>query len=440
MQVKTAQPTPAVSNNPRSSLDTPYYVKACALGIPAYLMGVHLWTWVFGLMVFLGGRADFRQLYAAGYMVRTGHANQLYDYDAQKYFQDNLVSPAQMALPFIRPAYQALAFAPLSYLPYPRAYFAFLAINVAILSLIYVLLLPWTQSLRAIYPWLPLSLILGFLPLAAALIQGQDSVLLTAIVVSAFVLLAKGQDFAAGSLVGLGLFKFQIVIPIVLLFLVWRRWRFVAGSTGVLVILGSLSGWLVGAEQTRVYARSLFSMAGGMAPNANVLHYPIPLQTMANLHGFVFGIFGGRVPGIWVQAVTIFLSLAVLVWTVLRGRRVSNASNASHLLLLAIPCSVLVSYYAFIHDLSVLLLPAVLLLNSFLPYEGRSRNIEPWINRSAAFMFVALLAESFFPAHFYFVTIAIVFLLAGVSVAVRSGAYSGEQSPSGQSLMRKGMA
>jgi hypothetical protein len=55
-------------------------------------------------------------------------------------------------------------------------------------------------------------------------------------------------------------------------------------------------------------------------------------------------------------------------------------------------------------------------------------------------MFVALLAESFFPGHFYFVTIAIVFLLAGVSVAVRSGAYSGEQSPSGQSLMRKGMA
>src|SRR6266852_4898403 len=151
----------------------PYYVRACVLGIPAYLVGVHLWTWVFTVSVFLGGRADFRQLYAAGYMVRTGHANELYDYDAQKYFQDKLVSPAQVALPFVRPAYQALVFAPLSRLTYRQAYFAFLVINVAILGVVFVLLLPWRQNLAIVYRWFPLTLFLGFLPMAAALIQGQ---------------------------------------------------------------------------------------------------------------------------------------------------------------------------------------------------------------------------------------------------------------------------
>src|SRR5260370_2354040 len=92
----------------------PYYVRACILGIPAYLIGVHLWTWVFTASIFLGGRADFPQLYAAAYMVRAGHANQLYDYDAQKYFQDRLVSQAQVALPFVRPAYEAVVLSPLS--------------------------------------------------------------------------------------------------------------------------------------------------------------------------------------------------------------------------------------------------------------------------------------------------------------------------------------
>src|SRR5215471_8618436 len=63
---------------------TPYYVRALALGLPAYLIGVHLWTWVFTVPIFLGGRSDFRQLYAAGYMVRSGHAHELYDYEAQR--------------------------------------------------------------------------------------------------------------------------------------------------------------------------------------------------------------------------------------------------------------------------------------------------------------------------------------------------------------------
>src|SRR5260370_19644736 len=112
--------------------NVPYYVRACVLGIPAYLIGVHLWTWVFTVSVFLGGRADFRQLYAAAYMVRTGHANELYDYDAQKYFQDRIVSPAQVRLPLMLPAYQALVLAPISRLPYREAYLAALAIKLPI--------------------------------------------------------------------------------------------------------------------------------------------------------------------------------------------------------------------------------------------------------------------------------------------------------------------
>ena len=392
----------------------PYYVRACLLGIPAYLVGAHLWTWVFTASIFLGGRADFRQLYAAAYMVRTGHAYQLYDYDAQKHYQDEQVSPAAIALPFVRPAYEALVLSPLSRLPYRWAYFAFLATNLAALGIVFFTLLPWMQDLRALYSWLPVAPFLGFLPIAAALIQGQDSVLLTGLLAGAFVLLTDDREILAGLLVGMGLFKFQIVFPIALLFCLWRRWRFALGFSVSTILLVSVSVWLVGKEQSLLYVESLFSMAGAVTPNAHLLRYAVPVQMMANLYGLIFGVSAGHLSAAWLQGLTGLLSMVVLGWTAFRGYRLSNKA---HLLLLAIPCAVLVSHYAFIHDLSVLLIPAVVILNCFLFYEGQGGRRQ-WIARSAGLMFVVPLVESFAPQYFWLVAVGVWILLLGAGFAV----------------------
>ena len=217
-----------MNNHPDQPV-APYYVKGLALGLSAFLIGIHLWTWVFTLPVFLHGRADFRQLYTAGYLVRSGRGHQLYDYDTQFRFQNELVSKAEIALPFIRPAYQALLFAPFSFLTYRSAYFAFLAVNLALLWASFRLLRPKMNRIARVYPWLPAAMFLGFLPIAAALIQGQDSILLVTLLAVALVALDHKRELTAGILLGLGLFKFQIVIPIALLFLAWRRWRFFSG-------------------------------------------------------------------------------------------------------------------------------------------------------------------------------------------------------------------
>jgi hypothetical protein len=396
----------------------PYYVKACALGIPAYLIGVHLWTWVLTVSVFICGRADFRQLYVAGYMVRTGHARQLYDYDIQKEFQNQLVSHAELALPFVRPAYQAICFAPITVFSYRTAYFVFLSINVVLLSTSFLWLRPRLQTLHSIYKWLPTALFLAFLPVAAALIQGQDSIILLTLLTGAFVFLGSEREFAAGSLVGLGLFKFQLVLPIGLLFLLWRRWRFVRGFTLIVTALSVSSMKIVGLEQSRLYVQSLFSIGGVTSAEANLLHYPVPLGTMANVHGFLFGVSAGRLPRFWLQLISFCLSSAVVGWTAFRGRRNQNASN---LLLLALPCGVLVSHYCFIHDLSILLLPCLLILDRFLPFEMCDSHKGRFIARSAVLMFVAPLAESYLPSHFYVVTIAIfIFWLAMIAAEVLS--------------------
>src|SRR5437870_12975204 len=106
----------SVANVNQVSRDAPYYVKGLVLGLSAYLIGIHLWTWVLTVPIFLGGRADFRQLYAAGYMARSGQSRQLYDYDSQRRFQNQVVSQTDLALPSIRPAYAAVLLRPLSLL------------------------------------------------------------------------------------------------------------------------------------------------------------------------------------------------------------------------------------------------------------------------------------------------------------------------------------
>jgi hypothetical protein len=91
-----------------------YYVKGMLLGISAYLIGVHLWTWVFTVDTFLAGYADFSRLYTAGYMVRTGRANQLYGGPRQHSVQNNLTLGQDLV--FDHAAFEAPLFVPFSLL------------------------------------------------------------------------------------------------------------------------------------------------------------------------------------------------------------------------------------------------------------------------------------------------------------------------------------
>ena len=401
--------------------EAPYYVRGLALGVMAFLIGIHLWTWVFMLPTFLGGRADFRQLYTAGYMVRTGHARELYNYDSQLRFQNEIVSRADIPLPFIRPAYQALLFAPFSWLRYRTAYLVFLAANLVLLGISSRLLRPFMDSLAEIYRWLPAAMFLGYLPVAAALMQGQDSILLLTLLLAAAVSLEQNRELTAGALVGLGLFKFQIVLPIALLFLIWRRWRFSAGFAISATAAGSASIWLVGLAQARIYVRSLVAMGASLTPRADLLRYPIPVAAMANLRGLIFGLAGGRIPALWIQATTIVLSGVVLSlvagWAFReRGGKGSNA------LLLAITASSVVSYYLLIHDLSVLLIPIVVTLNRFIGAETSGDRMGRRIGWAAALLFVAPVCFSYIPDHFYLVAAPLLFFLVTVMAASRWGA------------------
>ena len=373
------------------------------LGILPIIFCMQFLAWLTFLPKALRGHADFRQLYVAGYMVRTGHRTQLYDYAAQAYFQNTLVSNDERALPFIRPAYQALMFVPFSLLPYRTAYLGFLLLNLLLLALAFLMLQPRLRGLSRVWPGLPPALFLGFYPVALALMQGQDSILLLALLAAALVSLERNRDLTAGALAGVGLFKFQIVVPIVLLFLLWRRWRFVKGFMFSAILVGLLSFITSGWAETVVFVHSLLSVGAGLPAVPGEINFPLRINIMANLRGLIYGLASLRVPQRWLQVTTLLLSSLVVISVRARGRQ----QRGGDALVLAITAGVVVSYYLFIHDLSILLIPIVLTLDRFISRNGTGEPFGRAAAAISALLFVAPMCIFVIPAHFYLVSVLI---------------------------------
>jgi hypothetical protein len=329
-------------------------LQVLARSIAAILLGVQLASWIAFLPIALKGHADFRQLYTSGFMLQSGNRHNLYDFAIQKSIQDSLVSPELNALPFNHLAYEAILFAPLSLMPYRAAYFAFLALN----ALIFIAALKMLQS---VFPvgghlfWIGVC----FLPVSVALMQGQDSIIFLALFSGAFLQASRGKETSAGFLLGMGFFKFQLVLPIAFLFLCWKRWRlFLALTvTAIAAVGGSLI--LVGWNQMALYLHSLTAMSVSLNSQANQLKYGISPADMPNLRGLVYVLSNGHVSSFAQQSIIVLMSLVVLVLVPM----IARPRTAVEALALAIAASAVVSYHLLAHDWSVLLIPLLAVMS-----------------------------------------------------------------------------
>jgi hypothetical protein len=295
-------------------------------------------------------RSDFRAFYSAGHIVRSGEA--LYDYDSEKRVQDKFVAPLWGLMPFFCPAYAALPFVPLSELSYRVAYFVFLAINLALACLAAVVLRPFLPSMADIWKPLPILLFLCSFPVGLAFRQGQVTIILLLLYCGCFAAIQRGQDFCAGILLALALVKFQIALPVALLFLVWRRWRFMAGFASAAAVVAVVSVFLAGGLES--YWRAL-TRASYTAATTQV-RYAVNPTEMPNLYGFFYSLSSH-----WGLVLTVAFSLVLMIWAA--SRRPS--------LPLALTVGVLVSYHLFTYDLGLLLLPVILVLDEMIRFTPR---------------------------------------------------------------------
>jgi hypothetical protein len=200
------------------------------------------------------------------------------------------------------------------------------------------------------------------------------------------------EDLKAGVLLGLTLFKFQYALPVVLLFFVWKRWRFLAGFaiSGAAVV--GVSVWLTGLSGSITYARSILAMSAKYS-SANGLLYGIHPDGMPNLRGLAYMITGGSVSAThWIVAIG---SAVVMIWGALKRPSFPGALLAA----------LLVSYHQVIADTSLLILPIGLVLVRSL--NGARTRRDEFITVLACLAFVIPTVLLFANTRFYLLALPV---------------------------------
>ena len=320
-----------------------------ALGLLPFSLLMQVVVWAIYLPFGLHAIADFRQMYTGGYMIRTGHATELYDINAQTRFQQQLFPQATRTsfLLINHPAFEELAFVPLSLFPYKSAFLIFIGVNCLALIASLKLLRQNTDPIRKRWRWAPTLLVLSFFPITRALLQGQDSIILLLFLSSATILLQRGRPLSAGIVIGLSVFRFQIALPILILYVLWKQSRLVLGfliSASAAVLL---SVWTVGFVGMKDYLDLITSISVRMDNPAAIAHTAITPFEMMNLRGLISVLLWNNAGRQWIQ-ITILLASVIVIFA---------ASRMKPSLPLAIIVASLVSYHFIAHDATIWLIP-----------------------------------------------------------------------------------
>jgi hypothetical protein len=305
------------------------------------------------------GLPDFTIFYTAAKILQQGDGSRLYDDDLQKNVQTAFSARGLelrgSVLPYNHPPFEALLFLPLAHFSYLTAYLLWLGINLALLATLPLILRPHLPGLRdlPIFLWMLASL--AFFPIFASLIKGQDSVLLLFLYSLAFVGFSRINERAAGIWTSLGLFKYNLVLPFAISF-VWRK-RFLLSFIRTALVLLLLSVVVTGWTGLLSYPRYVWSAEHNPQFVWNNSDGNTP-----NLRGITSTLLSVNSISKLVVILACSFLVLFLSWRAVRHAGTSNPLSFA----IAIVAAELVSYHAFVHDLSVLYLPILIGIDQLL--------------------------------------------------------------------------
>jgi hypothetical protein len=310
------------------------------------------------------GYQDFTTYYAAGKIVRAGMAGSLYDQSLQFRVQREFAPDVIIRhgpLPYIHPPFEALLFVPLTFLPYFAAYLVWDALNAVMLVVTLLLLRPHIPLLRKSFAISAVAVFVYF-PAFVCLLQGQDMIIVLLLLTLVYTSLQKGRYAQAGLWLGAGVFRPQLVVPIVLILVCDRRFRSVLGFACSALAASLISIATVGWREFLDYPRYVWQLEQHLGRGA------ILPTAMPNLRGFVaiFTRDGYALSLIFTFAASLF----VLILAVHLFRCAEHAERLDLAFSVAVLVSVLVSYHAFMYDLSLLLLPILFMVNFAVSKNG----------------------------------------------------------------------
>lgn len=267
-----------------------------------------------------------------------------------------LTSAGEFPSDTMHPPYEMAIYATLALFKYRIAVPLWWISNLLFLMLTARILWKHVPNLREKSPYLVI-LIGTFFPLLVALVQGQNSLLLLVLLTLCYDSLASQHDFRAGFILAMGMFKFVLVIPMVLLLAIEKRWRSLAGfATGCFGLL-LLACSLVGTGGVVAYVQRLAGY-GKAAPEQAGTE-----SLMPNLRGLIHTLGAAIAPGLVLTVLTLTLTLVLVIWV---DGRILKCPDLSLRFSSQVLLALLVSYHLYPHDAAVLILPLAILLNHVL--------------------------------------------------------------------------
>jgi len=308
------------------------------------------------------GYGDFASFYTAGQIVRSRQSARLYDPVLQWKIQQHFASKVTIRLgpfPYVRPPFEALLFLPLAHLSYPAACALWMGLQIILLLMAPLLLLPVLGRTFDLHAYAVQALVcLAFCPVGFSLVQGQDSVVLLLILIVALGFLLRGADYSCGAVLGLGLFKFHLVIPLFAILMLRKKWRAGVGFVAVAAVLVAISLIMVGWSGLLTYPKYLWGL--NQAPGLGM----VKPQSMPNVRGLLTVLLGNAALPVWAN---LFLAAIVVAGVIFASRLWHGADRTSIMdgFCLWIAITLATSYYANSYDLTLLLIPLLLVGQMF---------------------------------------------------------------------------
>jgi glycosyl transferase family 87 len=319
------------------------------------LFNVHL-LWITKDKI-LEGYGDFASFYASALIVRDGRGRELYNYETQREIQSPLFSRVEIredALPYVHLAYETLVYIPLTFFTYSKAAVLWVLINLVMIGLISLYVPFYLPRPRISFRVFLLLCLLASFPVLVTLIQGQDSIILLFLYSFAYIFLKRGKPAVAGAVLALGLFKFQLVLPFVGIFLLEREWRFIKGFVAASTVPIITSLYIAGMEGTLQYVRFLVRFS-----QSPLGQFEIEPWKMPNLRGILYAGLSVVASPKFSFIATIIGSITVVIWAI----RASRSEPLEVRFSLALLVSLAVSHYLFVYDLAIVVLPVFIMVD-----------------------------------------------------------------------------
>jgi Glycosyltransferase family 87 len=311
-------------------------------------------------------QTDFMQSFSTARLVLEGKGGQIYDFAAigqEEYLLAQPMWQRQHVSPYLYPPTLALLLAPIAVLPYDVAYLLWLLVSCTILvAALYELEQYARLSPRQAF--LARFAALASLPVLDCLMLGQLSILLLGIVVLALAYLRRQRQVAAGLALSVTVLKPQYCLMLVL-FLAFRgQWRslLVFFGAGTMLLLFPLVKF--GSQIYGSYLREGALIQGWQGRTDHIFydHMWVNPSTYAPQSNESFsGLAQGFLSPEPAAVTALILSALVLMAACWTARRSPDLDVA---FAIAVVAGLVVSPHTLVYDLTLLLLPAAVLLRA----------------------------------------------------------------------------